>query len=62
MGVSPADDGSTAEPDYSGSSTYVRFDVPKLKIKRSWPGIKGKDHKRQYLRNDCVFLCSLQFI
>ncbi|KAF4074054.1 hypothetical protein AMELA_G00250190 [Ameiurus melas] len=40
VGVSPADDGSTAEPDYSGSSTYVRFDVPKLKIKRSWPGIK----------------------
>lgn len=41
MSVSPAEDGS-AEPDYSGSNTYVRFDVPKLKIKRSWPGIKGK--------------------
>lgn len=41
MGVSPAEDSST-EPDYSGSSTYVRFDVPKLKIKKSWPGIKGK--------------------
>lgn len=41
MGVSPAEDGS-AEPDYSGSNTYVRFDVPKMKIKKSWPGIKGK--------------------
>ncbi|TSK31302.1 Equilibrative nucleoside transporter 4 [Bagarius yarrelli] len=39
VGVSPAEDGS-AEPDYGGNSTYVRFDVPKMKIKKSWPGIK----------------------
>lgn len=52
MGASPAEDGST-EPNYAGSNTYVRFDVPKLKIKRSWPGIKGEitpTSKMIYLR------------
>ncbi|XP_076865287.1 equilibrative nucleoside transporter 4 isoform X2 [Brachyhypopomus gauderio] len=39
VAASPAEDGAT-EVVYAGSSTYVRFDVPKLKIKRSWPGIK----------------------
>lgn len=38
VGSSPAEDGST---DFAGGNTYVRFDVPKPKIKRSWPGIKG---------------------
>ncbi|KAK1805182.1 hypothetical protein P4O66_019542, partial [Electrophorus voltai] len=37
--ASPAEGGAT-EAVYAGSSTYVRFDVPKIKIKRSWPGIR----------------------
>ncbi|XP_077069399.1 equilibrative nucleoside transporter 4 isoform X1 [Siphateles boraxobius] len=37
VGSSPAEDGCT---DFAGGNTYVRFDVPKPKIKRSWPGIK----------------------
>ncbi|KTF81326.1 hypothetical protein cypCar_00023476 [Cyprinus carpio] len=38
VGSSPTEDGST---DFAGGNTYVRFDVPKPKIKQSWPGIKG---------------------
>ncbi|KAG1968503.1 equilibrative nucleoside transporter [Pimephales promelas] len=38
VGSSPAEDGCT---DFAGGNTYIRFDVPKPKIKRSWPGIKG---------------------
>ncbi|TRY65817.1 hypothetical protein DNTS_024088 [Danionella cerebrum] len=32
--------GSSPAEDFSGGNTYVRFDVPIPKIKRSWPGIK----------------------
>ncbi|XP_030645610.1 equilibrative nucleoside transporter 4 [Chanos chanos] len=39
VGVSPAEDGTT-EAEYAGSNTYVRFDVPKPKVKRNWPGIR----------------------
>uniref|UniRef100_A0A671RV76 Solute carrier family 29 member 4 n=1 Tax=Sinocyclocheilus anshuiensis TaxID=1608454 RepID=A0A671RV76_9TELE len=38
VGSSPTEDGCT---DFAGGNTYVRFDVPKPKIKQSWPGIKG---------------------
>ncbi|XP_051573121.1 equilibrative nucleoside transporter 4-like isoform X2 [Myxocyprinus asiaticus] len=38
VGASPAEDGCT---EFAGGNTYVRFDVPKLKIDRSWPGIKN---------------------
>ncbi|MBN3275296.1 S29A4 protein, partial [Polyodon spathula] len=35
VGISPSEVGT--EVDLAGSGSYVRFDVPKLKIKRSWP-------------------------
>lgn len=38
VGCSPAEDGCA---DFAGGNTYVRFDVPKPKMKRSWPGVKG---------------------
>lgn len=38
VGSSPTEDGCT---DFAGGNTYVRFDVPKPKIKQSWPGIRG---------------------
>nr|XP_015216083.1 PREDICTED: equilibrative nucleoside transporter 4 isoform X1 [Lepisosteus oculatus] len=38
IGVSPTEAGTEAE--FAGSGTYVRFDVPKPKIKRSWPSIR----------------------
>ncbi|XP_051570777.1 equilibrative nucleoside transporter 4 isoform X1 [Myxocyprinus asiaticus] len=37
LGASPAEDGCA---EFACGNTYVRFDVPKPKIKRSWPGIK----------------------
>uniref|UniRef100_A0A8C2GBF2 Equilibrative nucleoside transporter 4 n=1 Tax=Cyprinus carpio TaxID=7962 RepID=A0A8C2GBF2_CYPCA len=37
VGSSPAEGSCT---DFAGGNTYVRFDVPKPKIKQSWPGIK----------------------
>ncbi|XP_052406120.1 equilibrative nucleoside transporter 4-like [Carassius gibelio] len=37
VGSSPTEDGCT---DFAGGNTYVRFDVPKPKIKQSWPGIR----------------------
>ncbi|XP_051994969.1 equilibrative nucleoside transporter 4 isoform X1 [Xyrauchen texanus] len=38
VGASPAEDGCT---EFAGGNTYVRFDVPKPKTDRSWPGIKN---------------------
>ncbi|KAI1884616.1 hypothetical protein AGOR_G00228220 [Albula goreensis] len=38
MGVAPIEGG--IDPELAASGTYVRFDVPNPKIKRSWPSIK----------------------
>ncbi|XP_033886072.1 equilibrative nucleoside transporter 4-like isoform X2 [Acipenser ruthenus] len=38
VGISSTDVGK--EADLSGSGSYVRFDVPKPKIKRSWPSFR----------------------
>ncbi|XP_036409336.1 equilibrative nucleoside transporter 4 [Megalops cyprinoides] len=38
VGGSPTD--GAMEPEFAGSGTYMRFDVPKPKIKKSWPSIK----------------------
>ncbi|KAI1896136.1 hypothetical protein AGOR_G00091700 [Albula goreensis] len=38
VGASPSEFGNDAE--FAGSGTYVRFDVPKAKIKKSWPSIR----------------------
>ncbi|KAL2100742.1 hypothetical protein ACEWY4_002503 [Coilia grayii] len=35
VGGSPPDSG-----EYAGGNAYVRFDIPKAKIKRSWPGLR----------------------
>ncbi|XP_041085071.1 equilibrative nucleoside transporter 4 isoform X3 [Polyodon spathula] len=39
VGISPSEVGT--EVDLAGGGSYVRFDVPKLKIKRSWPCFRG---------------------
>ncbi|XP_066545872.1 equilibrative nucleoside transporter 4 isoform X1 [Amia ocellicauda] len=38
MSISPTEVGTEAE--FAGGGTYVRFDVPKPKIKRNWPSIR----------------------
>ncbi|XP_028843431.1 equilibrative nucleoside transporter 4 isoform X2 [Denticeps clupeoides] len=36
VGACPIEDG--AEAEYAGGNTYVRFDIPKVKMQRNWPG------------------------
>ena len=38
--TSPSDD---VTDEFTGG-TYVRFGVPKDKIRRSWPGLRGNNH------------------
>lgn len=37
-GPTPTEEGVE---DFVGG-TYIRFDAPKAKIRRSWPGVRGK--------------------